>query len=84
MATRQLSMTLSEAVAREAEAIGLLKPEALERLLREEIKRRHQAQLFTAADRLAALDLPPLTEAEVNEEIQAARSERRVGRARSG
>jgi hypothetical protein len=35
--------------------------------------------LFEAADRLAAL--PPLTEAEVEAEIQAARAERRTARA---
>jgi hypothetical protein len=35
-------------------------------------------QLFAAADRLAAQDLPPLTEVEVETEIQAARSPRRT------
>ena len=44
-----------------------------------EVKRRRVTQLFDAADRLAAL--PPLTETEVEAEIQAARAERRVARA---
>ena len=71
-----------ESVARDAEAAGLLQSEALERLLREEIKRRRVEQLFAAADRLAALDLPPLTESEVEAEIQAARTQRRAAGAR--
>jgi hypothetical protein len=84
MATLELTVTLPETVAREAEAAGLLTPQALERLLREAIRRRQQEQLFAAADRLAGLDLPPLTEAEVAAEIEAARAERRDGRARGG
>jgi hypothetical protein len=37
--------------------------------------------LFDAADQLAALAEPPLTTAEVEAEIQAARTERRAARA---
>jgi hypothetical protein len=84
MATLELTVTLPEAVAKEAQAIGLLQPEAVERLFRDAIRRRQQEQLFSAADRLAALDLPPLTESELNAEIEAARKERRADRARSG
>jgi hypothetical protein len=39
------------------------------------------AHLFEAADQLAALPLAPLTEAEVEAEIHAARAERRAPRA---
>jgi hypothetical protein len=72
----ELTVALPEQLAREAEANGLLKPEALERMLREEIRRRRVGELFDAADRLAALSEPPLTEAEILAEIQAARAER--------
>jgi hypothetical protein len=84
MATLELTVTLPETVAKEAQAIGLLQPEALERLFREAIRRRQQEQLFADADRLAALDLPPLLATEVNAEIEAARKERRADRARRG
>jgi hypothetical protein len=80
----ELTVTLPENVAKEAQAIGLLQPEALERLFRDAIRRRQQEQLFSAADRLAAVDLPPLTETELNAEIEAARKERRADRARNG
>ncbi len=74
----ELKLTLPDSLAREAEASGLLTPEAIEALLREEIRRRRAHQLFEAADRLANLDMPPLTESEVEAEIEAARRARRT------
>ncbi len=76
MVAREIILQLPDNLAREAEANGLLTTESIEVLLREEIKRRRVGKLFAAADRLADLDLPPLTEAEVEAEIQAARKER--------
>jgi len=76
--TVEFTAALPDHLAREAEANGLLKPEALERLFRDEIRRRRVGELFDAADRLAALREPPLTDAEVLAEIQAARAERRA------
>jgi hypothetical protein len=72
----QLDLKLPDSLAREAQAAGLLTPQAIEQLLREEIRRRRVSQLFEAADRLAALDAPPLTEAEVEAEIQVVREAR--------
>ena len=74
----ELKLTLPDSLAREAEASGLLTPKAIETLLREEIRRRRVNQLFEAADRLANLDIPPLTESEVEAEIEAARRSRRT------
>jgi hypothetical protein len=74
----ELKLDLSEALAREAKSKGLLESPALERMLRAELKRGRVDQLFAAADRLAAQNLPPLTEAEVETEIQAARAQRRA------
>ena len=72
----ELKVNLPDGLAREAEANGLLTPEAIESLLREELKRRRVSGLFAASDRLANLDSPPLTEAEVEAEIVAARQSR--------
>ena len=72
-----LNLDLSESLAQEAKAKGLLEPPAIERMLRAELKRSRVDQLFAAAERLAAQNLPPLTEAEVEAEIEAARSQRR-------
>ena len=82
MGTIEFKFALPDDVAQEAQALGLLKPEILERLLREEIRRRRVGELFQAADQLAAVAEPPLTAAEVEAEIDAARTERRTAHAR--
>ena len=46
----QVTLMLPEAVAREAEAAGLLRPEALEKLLRAEIRRRGERPLAPDTD----------------------------------
>jgi hypothetical protein len=74
----ELKLDLSDSLAQEARNRGLLEPPAVERMLRAELKRIRVDQLFAAADRLATQNLPPLTEAEVEAEIQAARSLRRT------
>jgi uncharacterized membrane protein YheB (UPF0754 family) len=74
----ELKINLPDGLAREAEANGLLTPESIESLLREELKRRRVNALFAAADRLADLNSAPLTEAEVEAEILAARQSRRA------
>ncbi len=79
----ELKITLPDKLAQEATSAGLLTPEAIERLLREEVRRRTVDRLFEAADRLAATGLPPLTDAEVEAEIQAAREDRQSSRAGS-
>lgn len=78
----ELTLTLPASLAREAEAYGLLTASMVEALLRGEVQRRQVAQMFAAADRLAALPLAPRTETEVEAEIHAARAERRAARAR--
>ena len=83
MASLELRLVLSESIAREAEANGLLNSAAIEALLRAELRRRRVDQLFEAADRLAAVNRP-LTEAEVDAEIQAVRNERRSSHADRG
>jgi len=74
----ELKLDLSESLALEAKNKGLLEPPAVERMLRAELKRNRVDQLFAAADRLAAQNQPALTEAEVEAEIQAARTQRRA------
>jgi len=73
-----VKLTLPDSVVQEAKAVGLLAPGSLEALLRNELRRRREDRLFAAADRLAALPVPPLTEAEVESEIQAVRAQRRA------
>jgi hypothetical protein len=71
MLMSEVVLTLPDNLAQEAEANGLLKPESIAPMLRAEIRRRRVNKLFAAADRLAD---QPLTEAEVEAEIAAART----------
>jgi hypothetical protein len=73
----ELKLNLSDSLADEARARGLLEPPAIERMLRDELRRSRVEQLFTATGRWAAQELPALSEAEVEQEIQAARARRR-------
>jgi hypothetical protein len=75
---KRIEIELSDATAEAAGAAGLLTPQALERLLTEEIKRRKAAKsLLSVADRVAAAGIGPMSMEEVNAEVKAARIGRR-------
>jgi len=78
----EVRLRLPDDVAREAASGGLLEPHSLETMLREELRRRRVDRLFASMDRMAALPIPPLTEAELDSEIQAARASRQRPHAR--
>ena len=59
---------------------GLLTPEAIEAMLKRELRRKAGQQLAESAAALGAVDLPPLTEDEIQAEIDAYRAERRARR----
>ena len=65
----KVTLTPPNNLAREAAANGRLTSEAIEALLRAEIQRHRVNNLFEASDRLAAVDIPTLTETEVEAEI---------------
>lgn len=81
MTTLELKLQLPTSLAREAEAAGLLTPQAIEKLLFDEMRRRRINHLFDAADRLATTQSPPMTPEEIEAEIESARTERRKSRA---
>jgi hypothetical protein len=70
-----ITVSLPDELAQQAQTAGLLRPEAIERLLREAMRKNQVDQLFTTMGKLAALD-PALTETEIDAEIAAARVER--------
>jgi hypothetical protein len=72
-----IQLTLPDSVAREAQDAGLLTPEAVEAMLRENLRKRRVAELKGAMDKLAAANIPPMTMEEINAEIKAYRAERR-------
>ena len=81
MGFREITLTLPDDLAEEAEASGLLTLDTLEQISRDEIKRRKTDRLFDIMDRLAVADKGELTEADVAAEIHAYRAEKRADRA---
>jgi hypothetical protein len=70
-----ITVSLPDDLVQQARTAGLLRPEAIERLLREAMKKGQIDQLFTTMTKLATLE-PALTEAEIDAEIAAARADR--------
>jgi post-segregation antitoxin (ccd killing protein) len=73
-----LTITIADELAEQASALGLLEPCAISSLLREGIRRRHIDDLYEAADRLANVDLAPMSDDEIQAEIKAVRAEPRA------
>lgn len=74
-----VQIILPDQLAREAQSAGLLSPELLERWLREQLESRRDSRLFSAMERMDAVDDPETMSAEdVAEELSAMRAERRA------
>ncbi len=69
MTTLDFKISLPDQILKEAEAAGLLNPKAIERLLRDDIRRKHIKGFFTAADKLFDLELPEMSDEEIQQEI---------------
>lgn len=83
MTTLEVKLELPDSLAREAQQAGLLTPEAIEKMVREAIRKRALGELKQAMDRMAAVEGPMPTPEEIRQEIKAARAERRAREARA-
>lgn len=72
-----LTIDLPDNLAKEAKDAGLLAPDVIETMLRENLRRRAIGGLFNAADKLAAANFPPMTMKEIQEEVNAVRARRK-------
>jgi hypothetical protein len=80
----ELKVTLPDRLAREAREAGLLSAKAIKRLLLEAMRRRAATREFLAvADRVVAAGVPPMSEEEIQAEIDAVRRARRRRRGAS-
>lgn len=77
MTLLQVKLDLPDGLAKEANNLGLLEPQALQTMLRDAVRRRRIARLTEARERIAAAGIPPLTMEEIQAEIEADRAERR-------
>jgi hypothetical protein len=74
-----VQIKLPDLLAQEAQLAGLLSPRLLEKWLREQLKAQRIDQLFSAMDRMGAVDDPAIMSPEaVAVEIAAMRAERRA------
>lgn len=78
-----LEITLPDNLAKEAQQAGLLSPQAIEQLVREAIRKRALVELSQAMTQMAAMGGPEMTPDEIQQEIKAARAERRDREARA-
>lgn len=78
----ELKVTLPDALARDARKAGLLTPKAIGELLRDAIRRRAARTFLSNAQRVVQAKIPPLSEEEIQAEIDAVRKARRQLRAR--
>lgn len=78
----ELTVKLPDDLARQIRAAGLLDEAALETVFREALRKQAVGELFSALDEIQAQKLPPMSEQEIQQEIDAVRAERRARTAR--
>lgn len=81
MTTLELKLTLPQQLAKQAKAAGLLKSEAIASMLREQLRRHAGKELQVMMDKLADANYPPMSEDEIQAEVNAVRKARRARRA---
>ena len=74
----EVTVKLPDELASEIKAAGLLNDAALERVFREALRKKALGEHFRALDEIEAAKLPPMSEQEIQAEIDAARAERRA------
>jgi len=72
-----VQIQLPDELAQDAQAAGLLTPEAIERLLREQLQKQAGEALREMWARMPGEELTPEIEQMIDEEVQAVRAERR-------
>ncbi len=81
MTELELKLSLPDELADQARAAGLLTSEAIERLMREAIRKAAARRLIELGQQLRASGQPGITEAELEAELEAVRAELREARA---
>jgi len=78
MTTLELKLNLPDRLAREAQAAGLLTPEALSVLLEDAMRRRAAQALLAGAARASKSGSKPLAMDEIQAEVNAVRRARKI------
>ena len=77
-----VQINLQDALAQRARSEGLLSDDAIQRLLEDAMRRQAGRRLMQVAERLHGANIEPMSEEEIDAEIQAARAERRAAQAK--
>lgn len=80
MTTLELTLNIPDDLASKAQAAGLLNSEAIEKLLREQLRKQAGQELRAMLEKADASGMPPMSEEEIQAEIDAYRAERRAQR----
>ena len=72
-----IQITISDALAKEAEAEGLFETGSIEAILRERLAAARVAKMQATRQRLQSTGTPPMTAEEIEAEISVYRAERR-------
>ena len=78
MTTLEMRLKLSERLTKEAQAAGLLNPKAIEKLLREAVRRQALRQFLSVSDQVAIKGIAPMSLDEIQNEVTAVRKVRRA------
>lgn len=76
--TTIVQISLPDQLAQQARAAGILDSQAMERMIKMELKRRAGEQLLESIRKIAAVDGPAMSAEEIQAEIDAHRAERRA------
>jgi hypothetical protein len=79
----ELKVVLPDTLARDAKKAGLLTPEAITSMLREQLRRQAGKELRVMLDKFADANYPPMSEDEIQAEVNAVRKARRARKARA-
>lgn len=77
MTSLELTLTLPDRLAREAQAAGLLTPEAMAQLLKDAMRRRAGQALLAGAARATEAGSTPLSMKEIQAEVNSVRRTRK-------
>ena len=80
MTTLEVKLNLSDRLAREAQAAGLLTPQALAQLLKDAMRKQAARALLDGAARAAKTGAKPMSMDEIQAEVGAVRRARQSGR----
>ena len=73
----ELTVTLPDELARKAEAAGILNDQGIERALRDALKREAGLKFLEISKAVQAAGVPPMSEEEIQAEVDAVRKARR-------